>query len=48
MAMKAKAMAKSSQKEEAKAENKVEKKSDEKKVPYRYRGEDGNWAWKLD
>ena len=47
MAMKAKAMAKSSEKEEAKAENKVEKKSDEKQVPYRYRGEDGNWAWKL-
>jgi hypothetical protein len=47
MAMKAKAMAKSSEKEEAKAENKVEKKSDEKQVPYRYKGEDGNWAWKL-
>tara|TARA_R100001132_G_C3200067_1_gene47878 strand:+ start:195 stop:350 length:156 start_codon:yes stop_codon:yes gene_type:complete len=50
MAMKAKSfgLAKPA-KEEAKVEEKVSKKSEEPKkaVPYRYRGADGNWAWKL-
>ena len=45
MAMKAKAMLAKPAKEEAK----VDKKSEEPKraVPYRYKGADGNWAWKL-
>ena len=45
MAMKAKSMSAKPVKEEAK----VDKKSGEPKkaVPYRYKGADGNWAWKL-
>ena len=47
--MKAKAFSTKSVKEEDKVEEKVEKKSSEPKkaVPYRYKGADGNWAWKL-